>query len=235
MSDSRSCIKSRIDNDSGLKKKGWQLTIISLLFTTIMLTGATVEDANTFIFKVVITNQSGLPAILMLSIIFLTVRYYSYARPYHQEIQKLWTDRLLRHPFYFSCNPHTDDLSGVVYKLQPNGFGLGDPGFGYQNNDSHDWSYSHSLFLSRHLKYKWNRDELPVDHEERVSLFKNLSFREYLLVLKLEAKYQFESFFIDRECLDILTPYLITIFGLGSFFFRTDIQNLINSLMDISQ
>lgn len=225
-------IAERIDGDAGLKAKGRLLTIISLLFIAIMLTGASIEEANTFVFKVIVTNQSGIPALLLLSILFLTIRYYSYARPFHSELEKVWTGRLLKNSFYLRADYHTGEPEGLIFNIQPDGFGLGDPSFGYQNNDHHNFDYHRGWFLCRYIDYYWYRDNYEGD--TRISLFKTLSFSDYLYALKLEVKYRVESLVKDREYLDILGPYFIALLALVSFFFRSDMQHLVNSLISVS-
>ena len=68
-------LKQQIDGDEQLQKLGRKLSILSLLFMGVMLTGATIEEANTFVFKVKVTTQEAIPAMFLLSVLYLLFRY----------------------------------------------------------------------------------------------------------------------------------------------------------------
>lgn len=227
-------ISARLDRDTGLKAKGRLLSITSLLFIGIMLTGAKIEEANTFIFKVTVSNQAGIPSLLFLSIIFITIRHYSYAKPYHDELQNKWTKRLLDNPFFLSYDDQSDDLNGLVYEIQPSGFGLGDPEFGYNNNDSHSYGYSWGPPFSRSIYYSWYIESYGADVDAKKSIVKSAGLLNYFKAIRLEIKYQAQSLITDREYLDIFGPYLIAILAVVSFIFRSDMQSFVSMLMDIS-
>ena len=225
-------VTERIDNDSGLKSKARLLSITSLLFIGIMITGAQIEEANTFIFKITISNQSGLPALLLLSIFFLLVRYYSYATKYHTELNTIWTKKLLRHPMFFDIEEHSDEVGGLVPNLQPEKFGLGDPGFGHENYEEHYWKYHIGWFFTRYIDYHW-QDQYHETHN-RVNLYQSIGLRKYLTVLKLEFKYRFDCIIANREYLDIYGPYFIAYLAILSFVFREEAHSAINILMQFT-
>ena len=57
-----------IDNDAGLQSKRKLLTVASLILLALSFSGATIDEANTFIFKIKFANQNGLGILLVLSI-----------------------------------------------------------------------------------------------------------------------------------------------------------------------
>ena len=72
-------LKKRIDSDTGLRAKRKYLTIVALLMLGIQFSGAKLEEANTFILKFSFSHQNGIAFLLLMSILFLLVRYYNYA------------------------------------------------------------------------------------------------------------------------------------------------------------
>ncbi|WP_429112088.1 hypothetical protein [Aeromonas veronii] len=87
--------RKRIDEDAGLQSKRKLLVLLSVLMLAIDFTGATFKEANTFIFKIEFENQSGLNVFLLLSVVYLLIRYYAYAHSYHEELYNLWSGRML--------------------------------------------------------------------------------------------------------------------------------------------
>ena len=91
---------SNFEGDKGLKSKGKALVITSLILLGLSLTGAKIEEANTFIFKISLENQNGISHILVISIIFLLIRYNSYVHKYLDELYRQWTSDLLKRKYF---------------------------------------------------------------------------------------------------------------------------------------
>lgn len=225
--------KQQIDGDEQLQKLGRKLSILSLLFMGVMLTGATIEEANTFVFKVNVTTQEAIPAMFLLSVLYLLFRYYTYARPYQKEIDQAWNQRLNATLFYIYEDPEDGQRYGRAVDLQPNGIHLDSP-------DPNDWEYvqiqyHYSGIFLRSAKYT---NYVPEHHDEAepnlVPLWKKVSIKEYLWFLKTEAKYQLGSFVEDKERLDLWGPYLIAALAILSFFFRSDFQQLVKTLVALA-
>lgn len=89
------------DTDENLKSKRKLLITISMILIALEVTGATIKEANTFLFKIGFTNESGVTNLLVFSILYLLVRYYSYAQPYHEELFEFWSSRMLKDPDFF--------------------------------------------------------------------------------------------------------------------------------------
>jgi len=62
--------RESIDCDAGLQSKRKLLVMACSIFLAINLTGATIEEANTFLFKVKFENHSGLNTLFLASIFF---------------------------------------------------------------------------------------------------------------------------------------------------------------------
>ncbi len=67
-------LTAAIDRDEGLKAKRKLLIVASCILLALSFSGATIDEANTFIFKIKFTNQNGLGILLVLSIVFLMIR-----------------------------------------------------------------------------------------------------------------------------------------------------------------
>lgn len=221
MSDKRD-IKEQIDNDAGLASKRKFLTAVSLIFLVIQLTGAQVTEANTFILKVVFTNQAGLAWFLLMVIGFLLIRYYSYAREYHDQLYQLWSKRMLSENYSF-YDQHQMESYGLIADLCPEHLN-----FERVHDDKHfSWNYRYlSLFpIRRYIVYEWSDEN--DEYMEKVSLWKKLSLLDYLKILFKELIYRLESIFAYRENLDILGPYLIGTLAICSYFFNEEVMQLV--------
>ncbi len=216
-------IKELIDKDEGLRSKKRLLTTVSLILLGITLSGAKVIEANTFVLKINFSNQEGLSFLLMVSIVFLLVRYYNYAVPYHSKLYLSWTKRMLRDPFFIEHEEHSGDSSGILIKLYPNEIPNGYP------DDDRDSSvvfgYSIKCFLRRYIEYNWSNKH--TDGVVSESVFEKAGLKIYLKVLLYEIKYQASGFFTHRENLDILAPYVIGVTAICSYFFNEQFQLMV--------
>jgi hypothetical protein len=199
--------RKRIDEDDGLQSKRKLLVTLSILMLAIDFTGAVFKEANTFIFKIEFQNQSGLNVFLLLSVVFLLIRYYAYAHSYHEELYNLWSGRMIgdRNVFYY--NVVKQDVSGF---LEPavQVWGGDEPGI-------QESKYYVSGIFQRALVYpSYHTDESGETHklEEMINLTKfnkKWTRRKYLKLFLYELKYQLSAFFKYRENLDLIGPYLI--------------------------
>jgi len=212
-----STITEQIDADEGLASKRKLLTLTSLVLLALSFSGAKVEEANTLILKLSFENQTGLSTLLVVAIMFLLIRYYNYAYKYHRDLYKLWTGRMLGHPFFFSMPPHEPDYEGLVVDLEPNGLEID----AMRHSDEYDgWGFGYgcSFLFRRQIEFTWH--DQNGDHFQGVGL----SFKNHFTALKLECYYQVSSFFIHRENLDITTPYILACAAISSYFFNDSLQ-----------
>jgi hypothetical protein len=212
-------ITEQIDNDEGLKSKRKMLIIVSLITLALTFADAKIEEVNTFIFKLSFGNNGGITFLLVCSIVFLLIRYFTYARPYHEKIYKLWSTRMLDDPFFFVHQQHDDEFTGFVVEKAPKNVNF------YEQMMDHecsiDWSYKRSAFLQRKVLYQiFHKQD---DYEIAVPV----GWKNYPKTFLLELKYQFESYFIYRENLDIYAPYFLGLAAIFSYFFVDKLQSLL--------
>jgi hypothetical protein len=217
----------RIDADEGLKAKRKLLTVVSLILLAIAFSGAKVVEANTFIMKITFTNQNGISYLLLLSIAFLMIRYYNYARPYHDELYNAWTKRMCEKTLY--VNHAVDDhyIPGLMTHLSPDELcyeSCKRSSYGFWH-----YSYAYKWLILREIKFFWSNDG-ESHNQEVVSLLSKTSPWDYFKLLVLESKYQMTSFFTHRENLDILSPYLLGCFSILSFIFNKEIIEILKGL-----
>jgi len=213
-------LTQRIDADEGLKAKRKILTVVSLILLAIVFSGAKVVEANTFIMKISFTNQNGIAYLLLLSIVFLMIRYYNYARPYHDELYNKWTNRMLSEPFFYSTHPYEDELAGLVLDRIPNKINIDSIRY---NEGSFSFKYKCSWLFVRKFTYIWTYSE----QDDYQIIDARVGWRDYLKVLAYETKHQFKSYFIHRENLDILAPYLLGSVAIMSFVLNEEVIAII--------
>lgn len=222
-------IIEKIDKDEGLRSKRKISVIISLVLLALSVSGAKVEEVNTFIFKINFENYFGIGILLVFSVLFLMIRYFNYARSYHSELFRLWSDRMLKNPYFFEQCYHSDEIKGLVVEKFPNESNFSElPHAGGQLEErNHSWSYKCSAPFIRKFSYSWSDD---YDFYER-DVF--IGWENYLKVFSFEIKYQLESFLTHRENLDIYTPYILGFLAISSYFFKEQFNAFIKLLAGI--
>ncbi len=206
-------LQNKIDNDAELKQKRRLLVIISLLLLVIQFTGAEILKANTFIFEIKFNHQNGLTLLFYISLIFLLIRYYNYARKYHLELSYLWRSDLLSDPLIETYDENNHEISGLLHDEYPNGFNID---VALNEPDSH-WrqSYICGPFFTRKFRHHL-ADDYDI-HDYDLNIFEKLGYKKYFQILGVEAKHQALSFLKHRENFDILAPYFLGIAALASY------------------
>lgn len=214
-------ITEQLDNDAGLKSKRKLLTIVSLITLALSFSDAKIEEVNTLVFKLSFENNGGISFLLVCSILFLLIRYFNYARPYHDKLYHLWSARMLKEPFFFEFNHHEDEADGLVIQKMPKHIDFNecirDPEI------SINWRYECSFLFKRKIsylieyKYEYDDDDKAVP----------VGWKNYPKTLLLELKHQFKSYFIYRENLDIYAPYFLGLAAISSYFFVEELQQLL--------
>lgn len=226
-------VAEQIDSDEGFKSKRKLLTITSLVLLLLSFTDAKVIEANTFLVKLSFGNQLGLSLLLVLAVIFLLVRYYNFAYKYHSHIYKLWSTRMMEHPFFFDPLPFYDggDCEGLICKIEQDL----DMGISTMMQHNIQWGYHYHCgpAFIRKIIYSWeSENNEPEYHEEnklRESIV-SIGWKNYWSVFLFEIYFQIQSFFIDRESLDIYTPYALGFAAISSYFFNDAFQFLLQAL-----
>lgn len=215
-------ITEQIDADEGLASKRKLLTLTSLVLLALSFSGAKVEEANTLILKLSFENQTGLSTLLVVAIVFLLIRYYNYAYKYHRQLYLLWSDRMLRHPFFFSSPHEVLEYFGYVIDRAPDVFDI--EAIRSEGGDC-NFSYQCRFPFRRVIVYSWHDEYFDENEVERA-----VEFKQYFKVLKLEVYFQVSSYFTHRENLDITLPYILGVTAICSYFFNDSLQAVLTLL-----
>lgn len=210
-------LREKIDNDNFLQVKRKSLIIVSIVFLSLNLSGATLEEANTFIFKIRFENSFGISTIFIISIIFLSIRYYGYAKPYHKKLFKAWSSNVIHDEKSLVISRGGESTTGILSKLIPSV---------YEDNID-NIKYNRKLFFNRFITYdqdvfnEENKEYERATFEINLNKYtKNWSKSDYYKILCIEIKHQIFAYIGDREQLDILAPYLIGSLAILTFFIK---------------
>lgn len=221
--------RTSIDNDKGFQSIRTKLVVVSLIFIALNLSGATLEEVNTFIFKINVNNHIGLSYFFLGVISFLFIRYYAYAYQYRVQLDKLWMNRFINDYKVYYASISQSHMSGLLSKAidfdleeEP---GLESPEY------ERDGIYKRSL---TYLTYSKDENGDDDSYISRISLtdftnIKSWTLPLYLQMRKYELMYSLEAKFRYREYLDIFTPYLISAISLISFVFCDEIIEFMNT------
>lgn len=219
--------RKSIDGDEGLQSKRKLLVMVCVTFLALNLTGASLEEANTFLFKIKFSNYIGLSYLFVASVTFLTLRYYSYAQDHHSKLYDFWSERLLADYKVFIYDHEDEEVRGFLRDVI-NVYGGDEPGI--QNA-----KYCVSGIFQRSISYPsvgMNEERGPYTYTKYISLnkfTKKWRLRHFLWLLLLELKYQLEATFKYRESLDLLAPYLLSLAAILTYFFKSSILALLHS------
>lgn len=217
----------QMKTDDEFKSKRNQLTIISLLLMAMSLSDAQIKEANTFIFKIEFSNTPAFGWLVLLGVIVLTIRYYSFAFKYHRQLFKLWSSEMVNdrrllvvyHDFDGSglIEPH-----GLFSKLKEESFAKPLEASEHSREQEYVLKYNTGPFLSRSLSY--DVDVGKYIHTEIVNLNKfddNWTKDDLRELFKIELEYRFDAFFRRSEHLDLLLPYMASLLAISSFIFKS--------------
>ncbi|SDG67667.1 hypothetical protein SAMN05216603_1032 [Pseudomonas benzenivorans] len=214
-----------MDNDEGLQTKRKLLIMVCIIFLAINLTGATLEEANTFLFKIKFTNYTGLSYLFLAAIIFLTIRYYSYAQHYHSKLYDHWSQRLIRNYkilYYIYGDTEPKGLLGKAIDVyigdEP---GITEPKYCVRSLFRRSISYESKAYDST------GEPCLDTKYISLTDFGEKWKFHHYLSLLWHELAHQIEATFKYRENLDLLAPYILSIAAIFSFIFKIEIIGLL--------
>jgi len=227
-------LKERIDADEGLKSKRVMLTTVSLILLAVTFTGAVIEEANTFIFKIDFKHAEGLSILLALVILFLLIRYYSYARQYHDELTEIWKKDFM-YDDRVNYREESGELSGLMEKKAPEGYKKSQ--YDYTHNDTHNdthWSefYTSKYLVLRYFEYiEFDPTNSFIDELHTINILKDIGVRAYFIVLKIEWKNRILGLIKCPENLDIRAPYLLGLTALLSLIHQAQLQSFLKWLL----
>ncbi len=210
--------REKFDNDDRLASKRKILIISSLLLLAISLSGASIKEANTFIFRVEFSNHSGLTYLLGVTVFFMLLRYYAYAEEYHSKLSDLWAARLLGDYRVFSYDPREDEVQGLLGKAVRL-WGGDEPGI-------RDIKYKKVGIFKRNLVYLsrgYDENDGDIYYEMNIELNKytqHWNRKDFYKLLKLEFICRLEGVFKYREYFDLMLPYVVGACSLISLTYR---------------
>lgn len=207
-------VREKIDSDRGLKNQKIPMVFVSLLIILILLLHAEVTEVNVYLFKVTFSENSVLLYFLVVCLLFLTIRYYGYAKQYHAILFRLWTKQLFSDYRIFSLGDAGEVVGGLIGR-RVNGI-LGDmPGLV-------DARYKVAGSFRRHLVYDVHEEDGHGTYKRSESINLNQfsnewRYRDFLTLLYFEFYYQLKAILGHREHLDILYPYILSVIALILF------------------
>lgn len=211
--------REAIDSDEGLKSKRKILISLCVILIGLNFSGATLHEANTFIFKIKFTNHENILYLFAISILFLTLRYYGYAKSYHDQLFLFWSKRMLSDYRVFCYTPKEEDISGLLSKRidiwpgdEP---GIQSPNYKINGIFQRNLTYETKGYDEVHGEYSYQSDIELNAYKDKWNR------KDYFELLSYEARYQLEALFKYRETLDLLFPYIISFIALFSFFVRS--------------
>lgn len=207
--------REAMDGDKEFQSKRRALVFVSLLLLALVVSGAEIKEANTFIFKIEFSNHIGLSYLLVLSVLACMLRYYSYSERYRNKLFEIWSRKLLDDFSIYYVDQESGGLSGM----------LGDRiGIYIGDYDVEHPKYKKNGFLKRSVGLRTT--EVHEFHGEvyctkyfDLNKYDNAwtpkKFRRFLFV---EFKYRAEAWVKYRETLDLTSPYLLGFSSLLAFF-----------------
>lgn len=225
-------LKELIDGDEGLKSKRNALLWVSLVLLAVTFTGAVIKEANTFILKIEFAQGKAVGILLVLAIIFLGIRYYSFAQKYHSELTKLWKSDFFKDNIILYSDYETREPYGLLAKVAPEGFKSDYPNLGHEQMPTDwNWYYESKWFFRRYFVYeKVNKQHVEVEKETWVNLF-TFSLKDYFVVLGVELKHQSLGYFKYPENLDIQAPYAIALSAILSLVFQNELSEILRWIL----
>ncbi|HDS1815970.1 TPA: hypothetical protein QEM96_000590 [Pseudomonas putida] len=203
-----------MDNDKAFQSKRKALIFCSLLLLVLVISGAQIKEANTFIFKIEFTSHERLSYMLAAAVAVCMLRYYSYSEKYHNQLFKFWSARLLRdHEVYF-LDYETGESMGLLGKrinVDPSVYDLENP------------RYRRAGFLKRSIGLRTTEDHGVYEGATVTQFFSLNVFNDYwskkdlYALLRREFKYRFLAWFKHRETLDLVSPHLVALASLLYF------------------
>lgn len=210
--------RSAMDEDAGFKSKRRALIFVSLLLLALVLSGAEIKEANTFIFKIEFTNHVGLRYFLVLAVLSCMLRYYAYSEKYHAQLFNFWSRRLLDDSSIFNYDRQDEAVGGLLGR-KIDIYGGDEPGI-------QSPIYKKTGFFKRKIGYQTERvDEVHgeyfcIEYIDLNSYTESWSNAEFRKLIRTEMKYRLEALIKYRETLDLISPYLLGYSSLAAFLFK---------------
>lgn len=225
--DTLSTLTGQIEKDNNFIKARRILVTLSIILIGLVTLGITVQEVNTFIFKLSIDNPQHLKLLFVISVVLSVIRYYSYAFNYQKTVKEIWCQKMLKDNRIFMPL----DASYAVPFLSS---GLLDVTL----NDTKPINlktikYKAKFPLRRHVVYFPNTHNINSlqehndadNYEQRkISIYKphnKLNLFNAAKVLMIEFKHRLELMFQSRVYFDINYPYYLATVSLALYIFHS--------------
>lgn len=204
-----------MDEDKSFQSKRKALVLVSLLLLALVVSGAQIKEANTFIFKIEFANHDGLRYLLVASVVACVFRYYAYSEKYNNQLFAIWSGRLLGDYTVYHIDPEGPFTSGLVGRKAD--IYVGD------NYDTDNPVYRKTGFLKRSIGFRTSEIH---EYYGQVYFDKYFDLNEYtgqwcrqdfIKLLRIEFKYRAQALLKHRETLDLWSPYLLAACSLSAF------------------
>lgn len=204
-----------MDADKPFQSKRRAVTFVSLLMLALVVSGAQIKEANTFIFKIEFSNHEGLTYLLAMSVIACTIRYYSYSEKYRNSLFEIWSSRLLADYSIYHILREENDVGGLMGKrlyVYGGEYSLISPTYKVSFPFRREIGLNHH-YLTEHGEEDY--DTIFFSFNEYVNAWTHLDLIKLLVV---EFRYRIEAWYKYRETLDLAGPYLLAAASLSAFF-----------------
>jgi hypothetical protein len=199
-----------LDDDKGLKSKRQLVTYVSLVILAINLSGATIQEANTFLFKIHFLRPEGLHTLLAISLLFCTIRYFNYSYKYDKQLSDLWKKRFLNDHRVLPFDDRGDEYQGLLSPAVNKDFRTLYAMLRNGEIEKFDSQYICSLLSYKKAVLFDYIDNHGEDSQIRCNIgIKEIGLLELLEVTYIEWSYRLGSYFTHREVLDLRAPYIL--------------------------
>lgn len=209
MTEQTKTLKEKISEDTALASCKKVLVIIAMLLLALTFSGAKITEANTFIFKLTFSKPGGLSDLLLLSMGFLLLKYYSLSHDYLKLYQQSWAKEAIKDPFFFLHNQYADEVSGFLVTRLETYYDFNDR-IGNRYEDTIIYSLIPNLFLNAKLYIVLSDNEhgdtcaieIPLCDFKNIKMYPKAVYKIFYFWL--------HNLFREREYLDLYSPILIS-------------------------
>ncbi|WKD23698.1 hypothetical protein NDQ71_00935 [Pseudoalteromonas sp. KG3] len=209
MTEQTKTLKEKISEDTALASCKKVLVIIAMLLLALTFSGAKITEANTFIFKLTFSKPGGLSDLLLLSMGFLLLKYYSLSNEYLKLYQESWGKKALKDPFFLLKNHYADKSSGfLVERLLP--FHDYNHDTDNPNRDTVKCVLIPNLFLNSKLDITIFDNEHGDTRSKIIPLCDLKNIKMYPKAVYKIFYFWLHNLFREREYLELYSPILIS-------------------------
>ncbi|MCG9768642.1 hypothetical protein L1D59_08470 [Pseudoalteromonas piscicida] len=206
-------LKDEVENNSNLKTTGKFLTYVSLLTIAILMSGATIKEANTFLFKIIFTHPDALFQLLLLCLAFLLIKYHSVANEYHSRAIEVWAENAKTIKYLFDIDPDRT-ARGFVTNLH-NKTRWEENEIPENTTGPVGWQLKPCLLINAKIEFKY-MEQFCIDGEafyeqqtDLESIWDRRQFQKSLRVQLIVLKLFIKSFTKSPIGLSIYQPYWV--------------------------